>query len=70
MVLFDVMDDRDGDEIADAHLPSQKESDLGAADIVLDELLDDIDVVFPGLEGCEGFVDVGSAAFDDEGLFD
>lgn len=68
MVFFDVMDDRDRNKIADAHFASQKESDLGAADIVLDELLDDIDVVFPGLESCEGFVDVGSAAFDDEGL--
>jgi len=68
MVLFDVVDDRDRDQIADAHLTSQEQSDLCAADIVLDKLLDDIDVVFPWLKGCEGFVDVGSATFDDEGL--
>lgn len=68
MVLFDVVDDGDGDQVADAHLPTQEETDFGAADVVLDELLDDIDVVFPWLQGCQGFVDVGSAAFDDEGL--
>ena len=49
MVLFDVVDDGDGDQVADAHLPTQKETDLGAADVVLDKLLDDIDVVFPWL---------------------
>ena len=68
MVLFDVVDDGNGDQVADAHLPTQEETDFGAADVVLDELLDDIDVVFPWLQGCQGFVDVGSAALDDEGL--
>ena len=68
MVLFDVMDDRDRDQVAHAHLTAQKKSDLCAADIVLNELLDDIDVIFPWLKGCEGFVDIGSAALDDEGL--
>ena len=68
MVLFDVVDDGNGDQVADAHLTTQEETDLGAADVVLDELLYDIDVVFPWLEGCQGFVDVGSAAFDNEGL--
>lgn len=69
MVVLDVVDDGDGDQIAHAHLAAQEEADLGAADIVLDELLDDVDVVFPGLQGCEGLVDVGAAAFDDEGLY-
>ena len=68
VVLFDVVDDGNGDQVADAHLTTQEETDLGAADVVLDELLYDIDVVFPWLEGCQGFVDVGSAAFDNEGL--
>lgn len=49
MVLLNVMDDRHRDEIANTHLPPQKETDLGAADIVLDELLDDIDIVLPRL---------------------
>lgn len=68
VVLFDVVDDRDWDQVADAHLTSQEESDLCTADVVLDKLLNDIYVVFPWLKGCEGFVDVGSAALDDEGL--
>lgn len=68
MVLFDVADDRYGDQITHAHLAAQEEADLGAADVVLDELLDDIDVVFPRLQGREGLVNVGAAAFDDERL--
>ena len=51
-----------GNEIPNTHIPSQEQSDLGRGDIVLDELLDDPDIVFPGLEGAEGFVYVCSGA--------
>lgn len=50
MVLFNVVDDWNGNEIAHAHLASQEKPDLGAADIVLDELLDHVDVVLPWLQ--------------------
>lgn len=69
MVLFDVVDDRDRDQVADAHFTAQEKADLCAADIVLDELLNNMDVAFPWLQRCEGFVDVGSTALDNEGLF-
>ena len=52
MVLFNVVDDWDRNQVADTHLTSQEQSDLCAAHVVLDELLDDIDVVFPWLKGC------------------
>ena len=66
VMLLDVVDDRVRDEIPHAHLASQKQTDLGAADIVLDQLLDDVDVVLPRLQARQGFVDVGPAAFHDE----
>lgn len=68
MMLFDVVDNRYGNQIAHAHLTPKEEADLCAADIVLNELLDDVDVVFPWLQGRKGLVDVGSAPFDDERL--
>lgn len=69
MVLLDVVDDGDGDQVAHAHFSTQEETDLGAADVVLDQLLDNVDVVFPRLQSCKRFVDIGSTAFHDEGLF-
>ena len=68
MVLLDVMDNGNGNQIADTHLTAQEESDLGAADVVLNELLDDVDVVFPALQGSQSFVNIGATAIDNEGL--
>lgn len=68
MVLFDVVDDRYRNEIAHTHLAPQKEPDLGTADIVLDELLDDIDVVFPWLQTGQRLIDVGATALDNKRL--
>lgn len=48
-MLLDVVDDGPGDEVANTHLTTKEESDLSAADIILDELLDDVDVIFPRL---------------------
>lgn len=67
-MLFDVVNDRDRDQVAHTHLTAQEQPNFGAADIILDELLDDMDVVFPRLQGCEGFVDISSTAFNDKGL--
>lgn len=69
MVLLDVVDDRDRDQVAHAHLSTQEQADFGATDIVLDQLLNNVNVIFPWLEGCESFVDIGSTAFHDEGLY-
>lgn len=66
-MFLDVADDGDGDEVSNAHLSAEEEPDLGAADIVLDELLYYIDVLLPGLQCSHGLVDGGAGAFDDEG---
>lgn len=68
MVLLNVVDDWDRNEIANTHLTAQEEPNLGAADIILNELLDDMDVVLPGLQAGQGFIDVGTTAFNDERL--
>ena len=68
MMLLDVVNNRYRNQIAHAHLTPKEKADFRAADIVLNELLDDVDVVLPWLQGCEGLVDIGSAAFDDERL--
>ena len=48
-VLLDIANDRNGNQVADAHLTPQEQTDLGTANVVLDELLDDVDVVAPWL---------------------
>ena len=58
IVGLDVLHDGLRDEVADGHVAAAEEADLGGGDVVLDELLDDPNVVFPRLEGREGFVDV------------
>lgn len=68
MMLLDVMDHRHGNQITHAHLTPKEKADFRAADIVLNKLLDDMDVVLPWLQGREGLVDIGSATFDDERL--
>ena len=68
MVLLNVMDDGDWNEIANTHLTAQEEPNLGAADIILNELLDNMDVVLPGLQAGQGFIDISTTALNDERL--
>lgn len=68
MVLLNVFDDRGGDQVPDAHFPAEEKPDLGAANVVLNQLLDDMDVVPPWLQGRQRFVNISSAAFDNESL--
>jgi hypothetical protein len=68
MVLLNVFDDRSGDQVPDAHFPSEEKPDLGAADVVLNQLLDDMDIITPWLQGSQRFVNIGSVAFDNESL--
>jgi hypothetical protein len=49
IVRFDVVHHWLWDEIANRHVATTKETNLGGRDIVLDQLLDDPDVVFPFL---------------------
>lgn len=67
-MLLDIVDDRNWDQIADAHLASQKEADFGAANVVLNELLNHIDIVLPRLQGRQRFVNICSTALDNERL--
>jgi hypothetical protein len=50
MMLLNVMNDGNWDEVAHTHLTPQEESDLCAANIILNELLDNMDVILPGLQ--------------------
>jgi len=59
-VLFDVPDDGLGHEVADAHVATAEETDLGGRNVVLHQLLNDVDVVFPLLELRQSLVDVGA----------
>jgi hypothetical protein len=68
MVLLDIVNDGDGDEVADTHLTPEEESDLGATDIILDELLDNVDIVLPGLQTGQSLIDVCATALDNKGL--
>ena len=68
MVLLNVMNDRNGDEVSYTHLTPQEKPDLCAADIILNELLDDMDVIFPGLQASKGFIDICATALNNEGL--
>ena len=67
-MFLDIMDDGFRNQVADTHLPSKEQAYLCAANIVLNELLDDVDVVSPGLKTSEGFVDIRATAFDYECL--
>lgn len=62
VVRLDVLHHGLRDEVPDAHVAAAEEADFCGRDVVLHELLDHPDVVFPGLEGREGFVDVGAGA--------
>lgn len=68
MMLLNIVNNRHRNQVPNTHLPPQEQPDLGTADIVLDELLNNVDIIFPGLERSEGFIDVGSAAFDNKRL--
>lgn len=58
IVLFDIVDDLFRYEVANGHVPTPEQSNLRRADVVLYQLLDDPDVVFPGLKRCKCFVDI------------
>ena len=60
VILLDVLNNWCWDEVLDAHSSPQKQSYLCAADVILDELLDDVDIVTVWVERSEGFIDVGS----------
>lgn len=49
MVLLNIVNDGDRDKVAHTHLTPEEQSNLGAANIILDELLDNVDIVLPGL---------------------
>lgn len=48
-VLLDIANHRNGNQVADAHLTPQEQADLSTANIILNELLNDVDVVAPWL---------------------
>lgn len=49
MVLLDIANHRDWNQVANAHFTPKEQTDLGTADVVLDELLNDVDIVAPRL---------------------
>lgn len=67
-MLLNIVDDGRRNEITDTHLTAQKQANLGATDIVLDELLNDVDVVLPGLETGKGLIYIGTTALNDKRL--
>jgi hypothetical protein len=67
-MLLNVMNDWHWDEVANTHLTPQKESDLGAAYVILNKLLNDMDVVLPGLQTGKGFIDICATTLHNEGL--
>jgi hypothetical protein len=50
MVLLNIMDHGHGNQVANAHFTAQEESDLGAAHVILNELLDNVDILLPWLQ--------------------
>lgn len=62
------MDDWHGNQIANTHLTPEEQPDLRAADVVLNELLDHVDIVLPRLQRSQSLVDIGSAPFNNERL--
>ena len=67
-MLLNIVDDRNGNQVADAHLTAQEETNLGAADVVLNELLNHVDIILPALQGSQGLVNISAAALDNERL--
>jgi hypothetical protein len=67
-VLLNIVDHRDGDEETNAHLSPEEETDFGTADIILDQLLDDMNVIFPRLQGRQCLIDVRPTPFDNKRL--
>ena len=58
--------DRVRDQISDAEVLLQEQANFRGADIVLDDLADDPDIVLILPERGKGLVDVGPRALDDE----
>lgn len=52
MMPLNIVNDRNRNEVSNAHLTSQKQTDFRAADVVLDQLLNDMNVVSPRLQRC------------------
>lgn len=61
-MFFDVVDHLFWHQIANGHVSSSKQSNLGRADVVLYKLLDDPDVISVGLQGRKSLVDVRARA--------
>ena len=55
-----------GDQVSDAEVLLQEETDFSGADVVLDNLADDPDVVLILPQRGKRLVDVGPRALDDE----
>jgi hypothetical protein len=68
MVMLNIVNDGDRDKVAHTHLTPEEESNLGAANIILDELLDNVDIVLPGLQTGQSLIDICATALDNEGL--
>ena len=51
VVLFNVFYHRCWDEVLHVHASSQEKTNVGTANIVLDELPDDVNVLLPWLQG-------------------
>jgi hypothetical protein len=60
------LDHRIRNQVPDAEVLLQEQPDFGGADVVLNHLVDDPDVVLILPQRLEGLVDVGARAFDDE----
>lgn len=63
-LFFNVLDNRLGNEVANAHVTLPEQADLCAGNVVLHQLLHHMDVVFPLLQIRQCFVDVGSRSLN------
>ena len=61
-VVLNVLDDGLWDEVANAHVALAEKSNLCAGNVILDQLLHDVNVVLPLLEGGESLINVGSSS--------
>lgn len=66
-MLRDVRIHRRRNQIPHTHLSSQEQANLGTAHVILNQLLNDMDIIFPRLQVCQRLVDVRARAFDDKG---
>jgi hypothetical protein len=64
-MLLNVLHNLLRDQVSNRHVSPTEESDLGRADVVLHELLNDPNVVLPLLQSCQCFIDVCAASLGD-----